>query len=233
MAQNQDYKVLLMTSIPDLINSITAIAREHLLNVESIYWEMGNMETKPDVLKQMKECDYNLLISHINGIILKRHHLDKATFGSINIHPSPPAHPGCWGNWCVPVIKRDIRTHDGVTLHEIDEDIDHGPIYAVERWEVAEDASIESVMVNNIGKCADMLRFAAKELAASPNGSKCFSQIDEQWAVPNGTYTLTEIQAWFRDLDPDHPAHKERVFLNHPKCMISPPYFSDLDGADQ
>jgi methionyl-tRNA formyltransferase len=228
MAQNQDYKVLLLTSIPDLIDTITAVAREHLTHVESIYWEMGNKEAKPDVLNQIAASDYNLIISHISGIIIKRHHLDQAVFGVINIHPSPPAHPGCWGNWCPPVIRRDIRTHDGVTLHEIDEQIDHGPIYKVERWEVAEGSSIEDVMVKNLGKCIEMLSFAAKELAASSNGTKCFSRIDEQWAFANGHYTLSSIQEWFADLDPDHPAHQERVFLNHPKSMISPPYFSDL-----
>ena len=233
MAQNQDYKVLLLTSTPDLIDTITAVAREHLANVESMYWEMGNKETKPDVLRQIAESNYNLIISHISGIIIKRHHLDQASFGVINIHPSPPEHPGCWGNWCVPVIRREIRTHDGVTLHEIDEEIDHGPIYKVERWEVPGGSSIEDVMVNNMGKCIEMLTFASKELAASSNGTRCFSQIDEKWAFANGHYTLSSIQEWFRDLDREHPAHQERIFLNHPKSMISPPYFSDLDGTDQ
>jgi len=228
MARNQDYRVLLLTSIPDLIDSITAITREHFTNVESIYWEMGNMETKPDVLKQIAESDYNLIISHINGIILKRHHLDQAIFGTVNIHPSPPEHPGCWGNWCVPVIKRDLRTHDGVTLHEIDEEIDHGPIYKVDRWNVPEDSTIEGVMVQSLEKCVEMLKFAVNELAASAHGSLCFGKIDEHWAVPNGTYTIKEIQAWFADLDPDHPAHQERIFMNHPKSIISPPYFTDL-----
>ncbi len=228
MAGPQDYRVLLLTSIPDLIDSITAVTKAHLPNVESIYWEMGNNDTKPDVLAQMEASDYNLIISHINGIILKRPHLDKATFGALNIHPSPPEHPGCWGNWCPPVIKRDLRSHDGVTLHEIDEEIDHGPIYKVVRWDVPEGGTIEGTMMENVGKCAEMLEFAAKELAASSHGTLCFEEIDEQWAFPNGTYTIKEIQEWFADLDPAHPAHQERVFLNHPKSIITPPYFSDL-----
>ena len=228
MARNQDYKVLLLTSIPDLIDTIAALTREHFLNVESIYWEMGNMETKPDVLKQMEESDYNLIVSHINGIILKRNHLDQASFGAVNIHPAPPEAPGCWGIWCQPVIKRDMRTHHGVTLHEIDEEIDHGPIYAVERWQVGEDDTIESVLGKSVERCMDMLEFAVRKLAASPHGSSCFAEIDEKWDASNGPRGVADVQDWFSDLDPYHPAHKERVFLSHPKGMLSPPYFTDL-----
>ena len=228
MAQNEDYKVLLLTSIPDLIDTLTAMARDHFSNVESIYWEFGNMETKPAVIKQIEAGDHNLIISHINGIILKRNHLAQASFGTVNIHPAPPEQPGAWGIWCQPVIKRDIRTHHGVTLHEIDEEIDHGPIYAVERWEVGDDDTIESVLGKSLDKCLDMFEFAVKKLAASSNGSKCFTQIDEQWDASNGPRTVADVQAWFRDLDPDHPAHQERVFLNHPKGILSPPYFTDV-----
>ena len=48
--------------------------------------------------------------------------MDKATFGAVNIHPSPPEHPGLWGFFCQPVIRRDIRAHHGTTMHEIDEE---------------------------------------------------------------------------------------------------------------
>ncbi len=229
MARNQDYKVLLLTSIPDIIDTITAMTREHLANVESIYWQMGNLETKPVVLRQIEASDYNLIISHINGIILKRNHLAQATFGAINIHPAPPEQPGSWGIWCQPVIKRDVRTHHGVTLHEIDEEIDHGPIYAVERWDVGENDTIKFVREKSVERSGVMLEFAVKKLAASSNGSKCFTRIDERWDLSNGHHTVADVQAWFRDLDPAHPAHKERVPRNHPKAIISPPYFSDLE----
>jgi len=229
MAGNVDYRVLLLTSIPDLIDSITAVTREHFSHVEGIYWEMGNMEAKREVMKQLDASDYNLIISHINGLILKRHHLARASFGAINIHAAPPEHPGAWGLWCQPVIRRDIRTHHGVTLHEIDEQIDHGPIYAVERWEVGENETIEGVLLKSEEKCREMLEFAAKKLAASPNGTKCFPKIDERWDTSNAHSSVTDIQAWFRDLDPNHPAHNERIFFNHPKGTYSPPYFTDIE----
>ncbi len=198
MAQIQDYGVLLMTSIPETIGTITTMTREHFPNVESVYWEMGNKDTKRAAYEEIEASDYNLIISYINGIILNPNHLAQASFGAVNIHPAPPEHPGLWGQWCQPVIRRDIRTHHGVTLHEIDQEIDHG-----------------------------LLAFTLKKLAASTNGSKCFTQINEQWDASNAHHSVADVQAWFRDLDPDHPAHGERVFFNHPD-MMAPPYFTDL-----
>ena len=111
-----------------------------------VYWEVGNLSTKPDVLREIERTDYNLLVSYINGLIFRPHHLERAHYGAINIHPAPPEHPGLYGWLCQPVIRRDIRTHHGVTVHEVDEEIDHGPIYRVRRWEVDEHATIESVL---------------------------------------------------------------------------------------
>lgn len=70
-----------------------------------------------------------------------------------------------------------------------------------------------------------MLAFTLKKLAASTNGSKCFTQINEQWDANNAHHSVADVQAWFRDLNPDH---EERIFFNHPKGMMAPPYFTDL-----
>ncbi len=37
MARNQDYKVLLLTSLPAIMDDITAMTRTHFANVESLY----------------------------------------------------------------------------------------------------------------------------------------------------------------------------------------------------
>ncbi len=227
MARTQDYNVLLLTSVPGVIDDITAMARVHFANVESLYWQMGNKETKPRVLGRIEASSYNLIISHISGIILRPHHLAQASFGAINIHPAPPEHPGAWGIYCQPVIRRGVRRHHGVTLHEIDAAIDSGPIYAVERWAVGEGDSIKSVMQKSLVRCQAMLAFAVQKLAASTNGSQCFARLDESWDAANGHHGASDVQAWFRDLEPGHPAHKERIALNPPNAIMAPPYFSD------
>jgi methionyl-tRNA formyltransferase len=228
MAENRDYKALILTSDPGTIDEVTEIGNEHFENATVLFWEMGNMSTKPRVLQQIENTHYNLIISHINGIILKRHHLERAQFGSVNIHPAPPEHGGAWGIWCQPVIRRDFRTHHGVTVHEMDEDIDHGPVYQVHRWEVGEDATIESVVERTYAECLTAFERVTEELGQSSDGTRCFQQIDESWHPTNRHHTVVDVREWFDALDPAHPAHSERVPFNHPRAIISPPYFDDV-----
>lgn len=225
---NPPYRLLLLTSIPGSEPEITAIAKRHFSDPLVLFWEMGNTATKPEVLAAIENADYNLIISYISGIILKPHHLKKATYGAINIHPSPPEHGGCWGIWCQPVVNRDRRTHHGVTVHEVDEEIDHGPIYLAERWEVPASASIQSVFEKSVADSTRMLEIVCERIAAGQNGTRCFRQTDEKWDPKNRHTPIEEIRGWFSRLDPKHPAHGERVFLNHPRAIISPPYFDDL-----
>ena len=114
MAENGDYDVLIITSWHDHIDRLAEIGQRNFSNVALVYWEVGNLSTKPDVLREIERTDYNLLVSYINGLILRPHHLDRAHYGAINIHPAPPEHPGLYGWLCQPVIRRDIRTHHGV-----------------------------------------------------------------------------------------------------------------------
>jgi methionyl-tRNA formyltransferase len=225
---NNDYRLLLLTSIPGATEQVTAIAARHFHAPTVKFWEMGNTATKPEVMAQIEACDYNLIISHVSGIILKARHLQRASFGAVNIHPAPPEHGGCWGVWCQPVVHRAARRHHGVTVHEIDEEIDHGPIYLAERWEVPATASIEDVFLRSVADCTHMLERVCARIAQSEGGSRCFTPLAEQWNAHNRHTPIGEIRRWFAALDPHHPAHQERVFLNHPRAIINPPYFDDL-----
>jgi methionyl-tRNA formyltransferase len=225
---NNDYRLLLLTSVPGSETEITAIASKHFESPTVMFWEMGNSSTKPKVLAAIDNTNYNLIISYVSGIILKAQHLHQATFGAINIHPSPPEHGGCWGVWCQPIVNRDRRTHHGVTVHEVDEEIDHGPIYLAERWEVPRSATIQSVFERSVADSTRMLEIVCDRISSSDKGTKCFTPIDEQWDPTNRHTPIEEMRKWFLTLDPKHPAHQERVFLNHPRAIISPPYFDDL-----
>jgi hypothetical protein len=48
------------------------------------------------------------------------------------------------------------------------------------------------------------------------------------WHPTNRNHTVEDVRRWFAALDPDHPAHQERVPFNHPRAIYSPPYFDDL-----
>jgi len=222
------YRLLLLTSIPGSEPEVTAIAERYFASPTVLFWEMGNSSTKASVLEAIDNTDYNLVISYISGIILKAHHLQKATYGSINIHPSPPEHGGCWGFGVSQSSNREKRTHHGITVHEVDEEIDHGPIYLVERWEVPPTATIQSVFEQSVADSTRMLELVCSRIAAGTNGTKCFAQTTERWHPENRHTPTQEIRRWFAQLASDHLAHSERIFLNHPRAIISPPYFDDL-----
>jgi methionyl-tRNA formyltransferase len=228
MAENRDYELLVLTSDPATIEEVTAVANEHFRYSTVVFWEMGNMAAKPDVLRRIDGIQFNLIISYINGVILKRNHLERAQFGAVNIHPAPPEHGGAWGIWCQPVICRDVRTHHGVTVHEMDEDIDHGPVYQVKRWDVDQDATIQSVVERSYAECLEAFEQVTEELGRSADGTRCFEEIDEHWHPTNRNHSVIDVRQWFGALDRAHPAHEERIPFNHPRAIMSPPYFDDV-----
>ena len=50
MAENPDYKVLILTSDPDTVDQVSEIGATHFRRPTVLFWEMGNMSTKPEVL---------------------------------------------------------------------------------------------------------------------------------------------------------------------------------------
>ena len=225
-----DYRPLILTSIPGALAQVTAITQQHFRAPTVMFWEFGNTATKSEVLAAIEATDFNLIISHVSGIILKAHHLQRASFGAVNIHPAPPEHGGCWGVWCQPVVNRATRTHHGVTVHEVDTEIDHGPIYLAERWEVPASASIEDVFTRSMTDCTRLLEVVCARIAKSDLGTRCFTPQAEHWDANNRHTPIGEIRRWFATLDAGHPAHRERVFLNHPRAIVNPPYFDDVEA---
>jgi hypothetical protein len=115
-----------------------------------------------------------------------------------------------------------------VTLHEMDATIDNGTIYRVKRWDVAPDATIQSVYDRSFAECLTMYAQAAEELGRSAVGTACFTPSGDEWDPVNRYHTADDVRAWFAQLDGSHPAHQERVPYNHPHAIAGPPYFDDL-----
>jgi hypothetical protein len=78
------------------------------------------------------------------------------------ITSSRPEHCGCRGQ---PVINREYRTHHGVTVREIGEDVDYGQIYFIERREVLASASIESIFEHRVADSLRMLEITCKRIS--------------------------------------------------------------------
>ena len=80
------------------------------------------------------------------------------------------------------MINREYRTHHGVTVREIGEDVDYGQIYFIERREVLASASIESIFEHRVADSLRMLEITCKRMSQSKKGARCFTPIDERWA---------------------------------------------------
>ena len=82
----------------------------------------------PSTLEELRKLDVEAAVVVAYGRILKRDFLDMPAFGCINLHPSLlPAFPG--SDAVAQAIKHGV-TVSGVTVHVVDEKVDHGPIIA-------------------------------------------------------------------------------------------------------
>ena len=229
MAENGDYRVLILTSDGATIDEVTEIGRRNFQDSTVVYWELGNAETKPGVIEQIEATDYNLIISHINGLILKPHHLAKRDVRRRE-HPSGAARASRGVRHLVPARDRARHPHpprhDGARDGRGDRpraDLPGRPLGgAGGRHDPAR-------------RGAQLRRTAWPSPPRSPRSSRAART--DRGASRRSTSTGTRrtaitrsrtCGAWFAALDPDHPAHQERIPLNHPRAIISPPYFDDV-----
>ena len=90
---------------------------------------------KLGVRKLLDSLEYDYLISFWGFLFLREKDFKKACKGAINFHPCPPEHPGL-ACYVYPLLFPEKRNFHGVTCHEIDVKLDHGKIYATERFDI-------------------------------------------------------------------------------------------------
>lgn len=91
----------------------------------------------------VKNLNPDLLVLAFVTSFVPREMIDAATFGGINYHPSllPKYRGGSAINWAV--ISGETET--GVTIHQIDEGVDTGPIVLQEKVAIAPDDTVKSL----------------------------------------------------------------------------------------
>lgn len=85
----------------------------------------------------------NYIICFRSLFILPKELLERASITAINFHPGPPEYPG---SGCINFALLDGVTTYGVTAHEMNEKVDNGEIFAVERFEVEKKDSLMNVL---------------------------------------------------------------------------------------
>jgi len=88
-------------------------------SIQPLYWSPGM--PKPD----LSNWHGKWIICFKADLIIPRTILDRAEEGAINFHPSPPRYRGLGGYWWA--LNNGDKDY-GVTVHHMDEHIDHGQI---------------------------------------------------------------------------------------------------------
>ncbi|MGB0715814.1 MAG: methionyl-tRNA formyltransferase [Phycisphaerae bacterium] len=97
-----------------------------------------------DCPEALTEIEVDLGLSVLHSSILPPKVFDHPRLGFLNLHCAPlPEYRGC--NVCTFAILNG-ETRFGVTLHQIDEKPDHGPVLAICRFDVAETETARSLM---------------------------------------------------------------------------------------
>lgn len=103
---------------------------------------------------EIPECD--IIVSVQYHKILKQHHIDKAGKIAVNLHLAPlPEYRGC--NQFSFAIFDDCKEF-GVTLHEIDTDIDHGDILFENRFPIPEKCWVNDLYQLSVQKGLDLFK---------------------------------------------------------------------------
>jgi len=88
------------------------------------------------------ECDVIISVQYYR--ILSGKEISKASKRSVNLHMAPlPEYRGC-NQFSLAIINKD--TEFGVTLHEIDVDIDSGPIISEDRFLISENIWVDELV---------------------------------------------------------------------------------------
>lgn len=105
-------------------------------SIEAVYWSNGL--PNPDLSKWEGEW----IIAFKADLILNKAVLESAKRGAINFHPSPPKYRGLGGYWWA-LHNQDKEF--GVTVHHMDEKIDHGRIIETVSFAIRKGETVESL----------------------------------------------------------------------------------------
>eukprot|EP01104_Vermistella_antarctica_P018741 TRINITY_DN7060_c0_g1_i1.p1 TRINITY_DN7060_c0_g1~~TRINITY_DN7060_c0_g1_i1.p1 ORF type:complete len:259 (+),score=46.56 TRINITY_DN7060_c0_g1_i1:78-779(+) len=160
MSEKNTVLKVLFIALPDQVWSPQAlsIVKTHFEHVKAIPYSVGSSAAyRKNVRATIDDENFDYLISFENPLFLRPQDFEKARKGAINLHPSPPEHPGL-GGYIFPRVFPDKRSFHGSTLHEVSRKLDSGTIYDVNRFEVGDLSNEELVVTTNAGMLAQLER---------------------------------------------------------------------------
>lgn len=183
-------------------------------SVAAVYWSPGM--PKPD----LSHWQGDWIIAFKADLILPRSVLDRARKGAINSHPSPPKYRGLGGYWWA--IHNGDAAY-GVTVHHMDERIDHGEIINTLSFPIKPDDTVASLKHTAAMQSLDLLQETLKIIQSGqplvPCGIKWEPHLytSKQLALAQRAAALKTLQEVQCGIIPD------LTMQHHPKWITSKP----------
>lgn len=144
----QGETVVGVITIPDRPNQKYPNLVKELAEAESIPLLQSARLKSPEAIGWVEDLSPDLLVLAYVTSFVPQKMIDAAAFGGINYHPSllPKYRGGSAINWAI--ISGETET--GVTIHQIDEGVDTGPIILQEKVSIAPDDTVKSLYFDKL-----------------------------------------------------------------------------------
>jgi methionyl-tRNA formyltransferase len=147
------------------------------------------------------EWEGDLIVSFLNYIILPKELLQKAP--AINFHPGPPEHPG---SGCMSWGLYEGQKIYGVTVHEVNEEVDAGKILKVRRFDISDYKSREDLEHRAKTELLTLF-YEYTEHTEWPREARKIHELDEMIEIDSDekyTEVINRIRSFHTD---KHPVH--------------------------
>lgn len=144
---DQNEKVVGVITVPDPIGQAGDFLKESAMKLHLPLIQPMKLKD-PDASIWVAQLEPDLLVlAYVTQFVPKKM-IDLARFGGINYHPSllPKYRGGTAMNWAI--INGETET--GVTIHQIDEGVDSGPILLQEKVAIDPDDTVKSLYFNKL-----------------------------------------------------------------------------------
>ena len=159
-------------------------------------------------LKKLYKRKVDFIFSFRSKFILSRKIIDKTKYFCINFHSGPPEFRGIG---CVNNAIIEKSNFYGLTVHLMDQHINHGPIIDVKRFSISANEGIEKILEKTYKKQLTQFKFIVQNILKSPDTIKKFilKSKNEKWSKKLSTKKkLNELYLLNKNIS------KEKFFLN-------------------
>ena len=168
----------LLVSDPALGPRAEAVLRRFFPDPVSAIWDI-NREPDTKVRATVSGGPWDIVFSVHNDLLFSAREISGMGL-ALNLHPALPIMPGI-GHDVIPILEQHADV--GVTLHEIVEKVDSGPILHVERLPLPSGASRSRVRQVTQSLCLHILEWSARIVQQAPSARAAREAL---WTEGNG-----------------------------------------------